>query len=215
MTYTLHGDIGSGSAPVEMVLAEIGAAVTLRDVPLASDAQLATEHRVINPMGRIPALELPDGTIVTESLAILLTIADRHPEANLLPAPGTSARATVLRWMTVAAAEGYPHVTRYDYPERFSADAAHAPAIRDRAREMYRGIWRLVEVHAGLTGTEAEPYLLGARFSLADPYLAVLSRWLGGKDWLPVACPKLAALGRALARRPAITPVWARHYPQG
>ena len=53
------------------------------------------------------------------------------------------------------------------------------------------------------------------RFSLADPYLAVLSRWLGGRDWLPEACPKLAALGRAVARRPAIAPVWARHLLNG
>lgn len=215
MTYILYGDTGSGSAPVEMVLAEIGAPVALRDVPLASDAQLSQAHRAINPMGRVPALVLPDGMVLTESLAILLTLADRHPEAELLPAPGDPGRATVLRWMTVAAAEGYPHVTRYDYPERFSADPSHAPAIRDRAQQMYRDIWRLVEAHAGLKGTMAEPYLLGARFTIADPYLAMLSRWVKGADWLAKECPRLAALGRAVAARPRIAPIWARHVPGG
>ena len=215
MTYTLHGDIGSGSAPVEMVLAEIGAPVDLREVPLSGDAQLSAGHRAINPMGRIPALVLPGGMVMTESLAILLTLADRHPEADLLPPPGEPGRATVLRWMTLAAAEAYPHVTRYDYPERFTTDPSHAPALRERAVEMYRDIWRLVEAHAGLRGTDAEPYLLGARFTIADPYLAVLSRWVKGRAWLPAECPKLATLARAVAARPRIAPVWARHFPGG
>jgi GST-like protein len=213
MTYILHGDRGSGSAPVEMALAEIGAAVELRAVPLATDAQLAADYRRINPMGRIPALELPDGTVVTESLAILLTLADRHPEAALLPPAGDPGRAHALRWMILAGAEGYPHVTRADYPERFSADPAHAEAIRARAREMYRDLWRLVEAEAGLSGDAAAPFLLGARFTIADAYLAVLSRWLGGAAWLPEAYPRLAVLGAAVAARPRIAPVWRRHAP--
>ena len=213
MTYILHGDTGSGSAPVEMALAEIGAAVELRAVPLATDAQLAEDYRRINPMGRIPTLILPDGNVLTETIAILLTLADRHPEAALLPAPGTSDRARALRWMVLAGAEGYPHVTRADYPGRFSADPAHADAIRARAREMYRDLWRLVEAEAGLTGDAAAPFLLGARFTVADIYITVLSRWLGGAAWLPGACPRLAALGRAVVARPRIAPVWARHFP--
>ncbi len=213
MTYVLYGDTGSGSAPVEMALAEIGAPAELRAVPLATDAQRAAEYRRINPMGRIPTLLLPDGTVVTETIAILLTLADRHPEAALLPVPGSSERTRALRWMVLAGAEGYPHVTRADYPERFSADPAHAEPIRARAREMYRDLWRLVEADAGLAGDPAAPFLLGARFSVADIYIAVLSRWLGGAAWLPGACPRLAALGRAVAARPRIAPVWQRHFP--
>ncbi|MBW6397121.1 glutathione S-transferase family protein [Roseomonas sp. HJA6] len=212
MTYVLYGDTGSGSVIVEMALAEIGAPVELRDVPLATDAQLAAEYRRINPMGRIPTLILPDGTVLTETLAILPTLADRHPEADLLPPPGSSERARVLRWMVLAGAEGYPHVTRWDYPARFSADPAHAEAIRARAQEMYRDLWRLIEAEAGLTGEPAAPYLLGARFTIADAYLTVLPRWADGRGWLPEACPKLAALGRAVAARPRIAPVWTRHY---
>ena len=64
---------------------------------------------------------------------------------------------------------------------------------------------------AGLTGDPASPFLLGARFTVADIYLAVLSRWLGGATWLPEACPRLATLGRAVAARPAIAAVWQRH----
>jgi len=206
MMHILFGDLGSGSAPVEMALAEIGLPVELRAVPLEANAQLAGEYRRLNPMGRIPTLILPDGTVVTESLAILIHLADAHPAAALLPAPGEPARAVALRWMALAAGEFYPHVTRWDYPERFSAEPAHAPAIRARAQEMGRDIWRLVEAEAGL-----DPFVLGPRFSVADIYLAVLSCWMGGSDWIPAHCPRLERLAQAVATRPAITPLWAKH----
>jgi GST-like protein len=211
MDYVLYGDAGSGSAMVEMALAEAGQQAELRRVPLQGDHQLRDEYRAINPLGRLPTLVLPDGTVLTESLAILLTIAERHPEAALLPPPGTSERAAALRWMTVLAAEAYPHVTRWDYPARFSADEGAAEGIKTRAVEMLRGVFRIVEDHAGFTGDPAAPFLLGARFSLADIPLAVMSRWCGGREWTPRYLPKLQALAQAVAARPAIAPIWAAH----
>jgi GST-like protein len=210
MGYVLHGDTGSGSAMVEMALAEAGQPVALRDVPLQGDHQLRADYRAINPLGRLPTLVLPDGTVLTESLAILLSIADLHPAAALLPPPGPE-RATALRWMAVMAAEAYPHVTRWDYPRRFSADPAHAPAIKDAALAMFREVLRVIEAEAGLAGDAAAPFLLGARFSLADIPLAVMSRWCGGRAWSPAHLPRIEALARAVAARPAIAPIWARH----
>lgn len=208
--YILYGDHRSGSSTVEMALAEIGAPVELRDVPLEGDHQLAPEYRRINPMGRVPTLILPDGTVMTESLAILLTLADRHPEAELLPAPGDTGRARALRWMALAAGEFYPHVTRYDYPERFGANPADAPALRTRAMEMGREIWTLVEREAA-----PAPFILGERFSLADIYLSALTRWMKGDDWVPANCPRLEALTRAVAARPKAGPVWRKHFGRG
>jgi GST-like protein len=211
MGYVLYGDTGSGSAMVEMALAEAGQRAELRSVPLEGDHQLRADYLAINPMGRIPSLILPDGTLLTEHLAILLTIADRHPEAHLLPPPGEPGRAVALRWMALLAGEFYPHVTRFDYPQRFAAAAAMAPAIRERAQEMGRDILRLVDTKAGLRGTATEPFLLGARFSLADIPIAVMSRWMGGRSWTPAHCPRLEALAQAVAARPAIAPIWKAH----
>jgi len=209
MTCILYGDAGSGSAMIEMALAETGETPELRSVPLEGDHQLRADYLAINPMGRLPTLLLPDGTVMTESLAILLTIADRHPQAALLPAPGTAARAMALRWMTLMVAEFYPHVTRWDYPHRFGPAEA-ADAIRDRAEEMGREVLRVIETHAGLRGGDA-PFLLGDRFCLADIPLAVMSRWMGGRAWTPANLPKLEALAQAVAARPAIAPIWAAH----
>lgn len=208
MTYILHGDAGSGSATVEMALAEARQPVTLREVPLEGDHQLRAEYRAINPMGRIPTLVLPDGTVLTESLAILLAIADRHPEAALLPPPGETARAVALRWMALLAGEFYPHVTRWDYPDRFGGDPA---SIRARAEELGRETLRVIEAHAGLSGDAAKPFLLGRRFSVADIYIGVLSRWMGGRRWTPAHCPRIETLAQAVAARPAIAPLWREH----
>ncbi len=211
MTYILYGDVGSGSAMVEMALAEAGQGFDRRAVPLEGDHQLRAEYLAINPMGRLPTLVLPDGTVMTESLAILVTIADRHPEAGLLPPAGEAGRATALRWMTVMAAEAYPHVTRADYPARFTPDPAAAPAIRDRAQQMFREVLGVVERHAGLRGAPDAPFLLGARFSLADIPIAVMSRWCGGREWTPANLPRIEALARAVRARPAIAPLWRHH----
>jgi GST-like protein len=207
MGYVLYGDRRSGSSIVEMALEEIGAPFEPRPVPLDDSAQLAEEYRRLNPMGRVPTLVLPDGTVVTESLAILLTLEGRHRDAGLLPAPDDPGRAVALRWMALAAGEIYPCVTRADYPERFSADPAHAPAIRERAGEMARDIWRLIEREAA-----PAPFVLGARFSAADLYLSVLSRWMGNEAWMPANCPRVEGLARAVAARPAAGGAWRRHF---
>lgn len=208
MTYILYGDLGSGSAPVEMALAEAGQAVESREVPLEGDHQLQAEYRAINPMGRLPTLVLPGGTVLTESLACLLAVADLHPEARLLPPPGDIRRAVATRWMALLAGEFYPHVTRRDYPDRFAAEVSD---IRDRAQQLGRDTLRVIEDHAGLTGDAASPFLLGATFSVADIYLAVLSRWMDGRAWTPANLPRIEALTRAVAARPAIAPLWEKH----
>jgi len=205
--YILYGDRRSGSAIIEMALAEIGAPAELRGVPLEHDAQRAEAYRAVNPMGRVPTLVLPEGGVVTESLAILLVLEGRHPEAGLLPPATDPARAIALRWMTLAATEIYPCITRNDYPERFSADPVHAPAIAARAVEMARGIWRLIEA-----GAAPAPYVLGARFSAADLYLAVLSRWMEGDVWMPAHCPGIERLAGAVAARPRAGEAWRRHF---
>ena len=204
MGYVLYGDRRSGSCMVEFALAEIGAGAEIRPVPIEGEGQLAPEYRRINPMGRLPSLLLPDGTVVTESAAILLTLEARHPEAGLLPPGADPQRAVALRWLMLAAGELYPCVTRYDYPERFGA----APdSIRETAVAMARDVWRLVEAEA-----RPDPFILGDRLSLADLALAVHSRWMGNEAWMPAHCPRVQGLARAVAARPRLAAAWARHF---
>src|SRR6185503_17196305 len=128
MSYTLYGDYGSGAFSAEAALAEAGAPYSFELVSLEKNEQKAPAFLAINPSGKIPALRLPGGTVITESAAILLTLAEHYPQARLLPPAGSPARAQAYRWLAFMAGEIYSIVEIVDYPERFvpKGDAAEA-----------------------------------------------------------------------------------------
>ncbi|MGI9524194.1 MAG: glutathione S-transferase family protein [Hyphomicrobiaceae bacterium] len=208
MTYILHGHRRSGSLAVEMALAEIGARYEVRDVDLEAAAQRHEGYTSINPQQKVPALITPSGETLTESVAILLTLSERHPEAELLP-KDTTDRAQAVRWLMFMATEIYPVVEINDYPERFSPTKETVAGVRDIARSIWRKRWLLVEHE--IAGT---PYFLRSGFCLADIYVAVVSRWAQQNMWRIDNLPKVEMLTAKVAARPAIAPVWSRHQPE-
>ena len=207
MTYLLYGARGSGSCAIECALAEIGADYELHKLSLRSEDQRGAEYEAVNPQRKVPALVIDGDQLLTESVAILLTLNERHPEAGLLPPKGTAGRASALRWLLFTATEIYPIVEINDYPERFAPDSAQVETMRERAREIWRTRWLVVEENVS-----GQPYLSGDGFSLTDIYLAVVSRWAQQNAWRPTHIPKVERLTEAVAARPAISPVWARHF---
>jgi glutathione S-transferase len=94
-----------------------------------------------------------------------------------------------------------------DYPERFAPQGVEAEALRLKARDRVRERILLVErVVAG-------PWLLSSGFSAADIYAAMFTRWSECRGWRDEHLPKIMAMTAALAQRPAIAPVWRRHFP--
>lgn len=207
MTYILYGHRRSGSLAVETALAEIGAEYEVRDVDLEADAQRDESYASINPQQKVPALVTPSGETLTESVAILLTLDQRHPEAKLLPKDDTD-RARALRWLLFVATEIYPIVEINDYPERFSPNEETAAGVRDIARSIWRRRWLLVEHE--VAGT---PFFLRSGFCLTDIYIAVVSRWAQQDKWRAENLPKVEQLTAAVAARPTTSPVWSRHQP--
>lgn len=207
MTYVLYGDKGSGAFCVEAALAEAGAQYECHAISIHNTEQRSPAYLAINPSGKIPALKLPDGSIVTETVALLLLVAERYPQASLLPPIGISERAQALRWIAFMASEIYPMVEICDYPERFAPQGAQAEALRLKARDRVRERILLVErIVAG-------PWLLASGFSAADIYAAMFTRWSECRDWRDEHLPKIMAMTAALAQRPAIAPIWQRHFP--
>lgn len=209
MTYTIYGDLGSGAFSSEAALAEAGAPYTFELIALDKSAQRAPEFLAVNPSGKVPALRLPDGAVVTESLAIVLTVADRFPAAKLLPEPGSAERADVYRWLAYVAGEIYPMVEIVDFPERFVPMGIEADTLRAKARSRVRENLLLIE--RAVKG----PWFLGETLSAIDIYVAMFTRWRGtvGRDWLEgTHIPKLHALAEKLSQRERIAPVWQRHF---
>ena len=209
MTYILYGDKRSGAFSVEAALAEACAPYTFEIVSLDKHEQRSPAFLAINPSGKMPALRFPTGEIVTESAALLLTVADRHPEAGLLPPTGTLARADCYRWLAYMASEIYPMVEIVDYPERFAPDGEQAKALRTKARDRIRE--RFLVIEKAIAG----PWLLASGFSAADIYAAMFSRWSMGKEWRDANLPRVCALANALGERPKAGPVWKRHFGEG
>lgn len=211
MTYILYGDKGSGAFCIAAALGEAGAPCTLHEISLDKDEQRSEAFRALNPSGKIPALQLPEGGVVTETAALLVLIAERHPAATLLPAPATPDRGTALRWLAFMAAEIYPIVEIADYPERFVADHKGAAVLKQAAKKRIRE--RLLAVEAATKG----PWFLGEAFSALDIYAVMFSRWRDAREngWREEYLPKICAIAAALKVRPAIAPLWERYFPNG
>jgi GST-like protein len=207
MTYTLYGTRRSGAAMVELALAEIGAEYTFVPTGLGKGAKEQDAFLAINPTGKLPALETPAGEILTESAAILLTLAERHPESGLLPRRRGPARARAIRWTVFVAAEIYPMIEIVDYPERFSAGKAAAKVVRERALERIRRRWLSAE-----SAVRGRPWLDVRGPSTADLAIANVSRWSTGKRWRADNCPGIEGIAAALAQRHSTRAVWARHF---
>lgn len=204
MKYIIYGVPGSGSGIVEAACAEIGVEYEVRDLDARNDEHRGEAYAAINPHRKMPTLEV-DGEIITESVAILLTLDERHCDSGLLPPPGSKERAQALRWMVFLATEMYPMVEMIDYPERFASSADGVEMIRERAEALLRQRWLLLE--ANVSGS---PYFVPSGFSATDLYITKFSVWLD-EAWRREHLPRVDALTSAVLARPALAAVWARH----
>ena len=208
MSYIIFGDKGTGAFSAEAALAEAGAQYEFRNISLDKNEQREPEFLKVNPSGKMPALKLPGGEVITESAAVLLTVADRHPDAGLLPPHASFARAECYRWIVFLASEVYPMVEISDYPARFLPEGAEADGLKRKVQERIRE--RLLILERQVAG----PWLLSSGFSAADIYAAMFTRWRNtiGREWLEAGhIPKLQAIAKAVSERPRIAPVWERH----
>ena len=207
--YTLYGTQGSGSATIEAALDLAGA--RWEAVRAASWEPGASFDRLlaINPTGLVPTLVLPDGGVLTESAAILIHLAEAHPDSGLLP-PAPAARAQAIRGLTFITAHCYAAIGIIDYPERWCAecDEATAERIRRGTRAKLHRSW---EIFADTF--PATPWLGGASLGAVDLFAAVVSKWSGTRQHLASARPAFHALLQRIETHPRVAPVFARHWP--
>jgi glutathione S-transferase len=195
-SYRLYARQGAGSLAPQMLLEEIGAAYELVWVSKAP-AEIEAIRR-ISPAGKIPVLVLADGTVVSESAAILIHLTNAHPAAALAPVAGSSAHARFLQWMVFLSANAYEAALRFFYPERYSG-GGEAAAAQIKRQALADWTSHLENVHAALS-----PYVLGAELSAADHYLYMLASWYPLDDSaLASRLPKLSQLVELVRRRPA------------
>jgi glutathione S-transferase len=199
--FTLYKRSGSGSAAVEAVLAEGGIAVQMVDVP--RDGQGFQDYLTINPRGEVPSLRLPDDSLMTESAAMVIYLADLDPSANLAPALSSPLRASYLRWMLYFASAVYMADLRFFYPARHSIDPAAEAGIKAKAEI---DLNRDFDIFANALGQG--PYVLGEVFSAVDLYAAMLVSWAPDVKALFARHPNLDRHYNLVAARPKTNPIW-------
>ncbi|MEM7301769.1 MAG: glutathione S-transferase N-terminal domain-containing protein [Pseudomonadota bacterium] len=147
------------SMAAHMVCQEGGIAVNLKQVQLRKKlVEDGTDFTEISDPAQVPVLVLDDGTILTESVAVLTYLADQAPERLLAPPPGDQLRYVFLQRLSFIATELHK---RLFYPI-FWLDDYH----RDAAREAAPSRLALIARHL-----DHADYLVGDRYSAADAFL--------------------------------------------
>ena len=195
--YTLYYSPGTASMVVHLALLEIGAPHELRLVDFEAGAQHDADYLKLNPRGVVPTLVI-DGRPMSESAAILMLLAERHPEAKLAPASGTPQREAWLQWIVYLSNTLMSTYRFWFYPPELGA-AEHTPAVHAALQKKIEGVWDLLEAQLQANG----PYLLGKEFSGADLLLTMLMRWSRNMPRPVTAWPALKQLADLVRARPS------------
>ena len=166
------------------------------------------EFALINPRNQIPALVFDDGTCLTETLAILNCLADRHPESGLAPAPGSLARARLDQWMSFTLANIYEGELRKNYPQRYVVGDVRAVEAASEAFVLEN--YRFLEA-----ACSEGPYFFGASPTILDFYLWMFINWFEDPEDLRSACPRLLGVADAVMHRPGIDAVHRYNFGEG
>ena len=188
--YKAVGSRGSRVSRVIWMLEELGEPYEFVPVGLRSDEMFA-----LNPSGKAPALV--DGeVVVTDSAAICVYLADKHPEKNMGAAPGHAGRAEMDSWMHFAQSELEAPLWnklrhRFLLPKEVRADVGPA-AAHDFAQE-------ITTLEKRLSG---RAFALGDRFSAVDVLLGDIGAWARAGKFQISSDTVNAYFDRVLSRPP-------------
>ena len=195
---------GTISIAVAIALEEAGLAYDPVKLNFGAAEQTKPDYLALNPKGRVPALVTEDGTIFTETGALLEYIAALAPGAKLMP----------------AAAEDAAHMRAVMYYMASTMHVAHAHKMRGSRWANQQDSWDDMTAKVPETMTacaayvEAEclrgDYVLGDVFSVADPYLFTICNWLAGDGVNMATFPVIRAYLERMEARDSVKAIYAK-----
>jgi glutathione S-transferase len=163
----LYYATGSCSMATHICLTEAGAKFEL--------ARLDRKNRVfsdgepvdkINAKGYVPVLQLDNGQLLTENIAVLLYVADLYPATRLAPAPGTSMeRYRLVEWLAFISTEIHKAFTPLFH--RGATEELKNYALGNLTKRM---AWLDHQIGS-------QPFVAGDHFTVADAYLLTVLSW--------------------------------------
>ena len=187
----LYYSPGACSLAPHIALAEAGIPADIVRVDLRTHKLPdGSDYHKVNPKGYVPAVQLEDGTVLTEVSILLQYIADRKP-GSLAPAFGNLERYKLMEWLNFVATEIHkPYGPLW-----------HQPSDEVRASVIARLGKRYAIVEAQLA---KHPFLAGSAFTIADAYLFTVTRWASMLKVDLSAFPHVAAYMKRIDERPAV-----------
>ncbi|KAF0812165.1 Glutathione S-transferase GST-6.0 [Andreprevotia sp. IGB-42] len=188
---------GACSFGAHVAVRELGLDIEIVKVTLRDPA---SPIFAVNPLGRVPTLQLDDGSVITENSAILPYLADLKPGTSLFAPAGSVERAQIQSWLGYISSEIHVGAFRtINRPERYHPDPEAHTLVRERGA---------VQLKAGLTHIEAHlatrKWLVGERFTIADAYFGLFVGWLARLGPEFADYPALNAYREAYRARPAV-----------
>jgi glutathione S-transferase len=169
--YVLYYSPGAASMAVHWMLLELGVPFEARLVNLETKAQKEPDYLRLNPSGMVPTLVV-DGVPRTECAALLLLLAERHPQAGLEIARGAPERAEYLQWMLYFANTLQPRFRAWFYPHE-PAGAGHEAEVKAATQPRIEEAWERLDRRLRETGG----FVAGPKLSAADFLATMLMRW--------------------------------------
>jgi glutathione S-transferase len=202
--YVLFYSPGSASFAVHWLLIELGVPFEARRLDLEAKEHKQPEYLALNPNGRVPAL-LVDGRPVYESAALVTLLAERHPEAQLSPAPRSLEHANYLQWMFHLSNTVQPAFRQWFYPDE-AAGAAHSDAAKETVRPQIEAAWDRVVAHLASSG----PWMCGPSITALDFLATMLMRWSRNMPRPATHWPAIAEYVTRMKARPSFRELYRR-----
>jgi glutathione S-transferase len=182
---------------IHIILEEIGKPYEVERVDLSTGAQYKAPYITLNPKGKVPALQLDDGGLLTELPAIAWFLARRNPAVGLLP-DSIEGEARLLELVDYMVATVHMRgFTRIFRTAAFTPTTADEPAVQQTGRDIARDGLKLIS-----QSLDAKPYLLGD-YSIADSVLFYLEDWAVRRAQIPIPA-NLTGHAARMRARPAV-----------
>jgi glutathione S-transferase len=184
---------GACSLAPHIVAYETGTKLTLEKVDTQTKAMASGgDFRDINPKGYVPALELDDGSVLTEGPVVSQYLADLHPGSGLVPPAGGMERYRLLEWLGYINSEIHKNYSPLFNP-------ATSEETRREKIDYLRKRYGLIEQRLATNS-----FLLGEHYGIADIYLFVVTNWARAVRLDLSDFPNLLAFQKRVVARPAV-----------
>jgi glutathione S-transferase len=199
--YTFYYGVGTCALATHIALEEVGAPYEAVRLDMAGGQQRSADYLKVNPKGRVPALVTERG-VLTETPALLAFIAQQFKAANLAPLDDPFAFARVQEinsFLCSTVHVAHAHKTR---GARWTDDAAAMETMKRKVPETMAAAFELIESEM-IKG----PWVMGDAYTICDPYLYTMARWLEGDSVDVSRFPKVKAHMQKMQARPAVARV--------